>query len=88
MGMRAVPRNCRKNRRLGDARPKSEYIAGSYSRELNTEIVSRTNGSSEQSLAGPRRQQPPQRRESFGRGALLAPRLDSRGRHLGELLMT
>ena len=69
--------------------PRPQNInAGSYSRELNTEIVSRTNGSDQRSLAGPRRQQPPQRRESFGRGALLPPRLDSSGRHLGELLMT
>ena len=84
MGLRAV----RSKKKTGGknardaAAPKRPDTPRNY-----TEIVShRTNGSSsEQSLAGPRRQQPPQRRESFGRGALLAPRLNSRGRHLGEL---
>ena len=85
MGMRAVrSENPRRKKR---ATPQLHWLDTPRN---YTEIVShRTNGSSsEQSLAGPRRQQPPQRRESFGRGALLAPRLDSRGRHLGELLMT
>ena len=86
MGMRAVRSKKKPAEKTRDAAaPKRLDTPRNY-----TEIVShRTNGSSsEQSLAGPRRQQPPQRRESFGRGALLAPRLDSRGRHLGELLMT
>ena len=49
-----------------------------------TEIVShRTNGSS----AGTGGEQPPQRRERPRRRALLPPRLHSRNRHLGELLV-